>query len=203
MTMPKALKVATYSRVSTDDKGQNPQVQVEELRRYCAARGWVIAHEIIDHGYSGGTDDRPGLKKLLKIVKSREVDAVVVVKLCRLFRSLKHLIATLEDWQALGIVFCATADAVDYSTPSGRLFAQILGCLGEFEKSLLRERTMMGLAYARSQGKTLGRPKKRDDAAILGLRKEGLSYSQIQERLGVSRPSIHRALKAAGTKSPV
>lgn len=194
--MNATLKVATYSRVSTDDKGQNPQVQVAELRRYCLARGWTIAHEIVDHGYSGGTDDRPGLKKLLKLVKSREVDAVVVVKLDRLFRSLKHLVTTLEDWQASGIIFCATADAVDYSTPSGRLFAQILGCLAEFEKSLLRERTMMGLAYARSQGKTLGRPKKRNDVAILKLRDSGLTYTQIEKELGCERSAIYRALKA-------
>src|SRR5689334_7941120 len=101
----KLVKVATYSRVSTDDKGQKPEIQVDELRRYCEARGWVIIHEIIDHGYSGGTDDRPGLKKLMKMVKSREVDAVVVVKLDRLFRSLKHLVTTLGEWKALGIVF--------------------------------------------------------------------------------------------------
>ncbi len=195
------LRVVTYSRVSTDDKGQNPQVQVAELQRFCAARGWTITHELVDHGYSGGTDDRPGLKKLMKLVKSREVDGVVVVKLDRLFRSLKHLVTTLDDWQALGIVFCATADAVDYSTPGGRLFAQILGCLAEFEKSLLVERTKMGLEHARRQGKRLGRPKKRDDVAIMNLRREGLSYSQIQKRLGVSRPAIHRAIKATGTKT--
>lgn len=200
--MTKVLRVTTYSRVSTDDKGQKPEVQVSELRRYCEARGWIIVQEIVDHGYSGGTDDRPGLKKLMNLVKRREVDAVVVVKLDRLFRSLKHLVTTLDEWQALGVIFCATADAVDYSTPGGRLFAQILGCLAEFEKSLLRERTMMGLAYARSQGKKLGRPKKRDDEAILKLRREGFSYTQIQKKLGVSRPAIHRALKSTGTKTP-
>lgn len=189
------LKVATYSRVSTDDKGQNPQIQVEELRRYCNARGWEIAHEIVDHGYSGGTDDRPGLKQLMKLVNSRKVDAVVVVKLDRLFRSLKHLVTTLEDWQALGVLFCATADAVDYSTPGGRLFAQILGCLAEFEKSLLRERTMMGLAHARRQGKRLGRPQLHDPAKIRRLRSEGMSYSAISKALKVPVGSIARALK--------
>ena len=199
--MAKDLVVATYSRVSTNDKGQNPDIQVKELQRYCTARGWIIEHEIVDHGYSGGTDDRPGLKQLLKLVSTRQVDAVVVVKLDRLFRSLKHLVTTLDQWQSTGVMFCATADAVDYTTPSGRLFAQILGCLGEFEKSLLRERTMMGLSYARSHGKILGRPKKRDDHEILKLRAEGLSYTQIQKHLGTSRPSIHRAIKAGGTKT--
>jgi DNA invertase Pin-like site-specific DNA recombinase len=199
--MSKPLKVATYSRVSTDDKGQNPEVQAHDLRRYCEARGWTIAHEIVDHGYSGGSDKRPGLKKLMDLAKAREIDVVVTVKLDRIFRSLKNLIVLLDEWQALGVEFVATRDSIDYTTPSGRLFAQILGSLAEFEKSLLRERTLMGLAFARSQGKKLGRPKKRDDAAILSLHREGLSYSQIQKRLGVSRPAIHRALKAAGTKT--
>lgn len=195
--MKAPLHVLTYSRVSTDDKGQRPEVQRDELRRFCAARDWEIAEEIIDHGYSGGTDDRPGLKKLLKMVRSRQVDAVVVVKLDRLFRSLKHLVATLDEFQALGVLFCATADAIDYSTPSGRLFAQILGCLAEFEKSLLIERTKMGLAYARSQGKRLGRPSKHDPEVIRQLRASGLSYRAIQKKLGVSMGSITHALHGA------
>lgn len=199
--MSTPLNVATYSRVSTDDKGQRPEIQVNELRRYCAAREWNVTHEIVDHGYSGGTDDRPGLKKLLRLVKSREVDIVVVVKLDRLFRSLKHLVTTLDEWQALGVIFCATADAVDYSTPGGRLFAQILGCLAEFEKSLLRERTMMGLAHARSLGKTLGRPQLHDPEEIRRLRASGMSYSAIGKALKVPVGSIARALKGNARKT--
>lgn len=192
------MRVATYSRVSTSDKGQNPEVQGAELRRYCSARGWEIAEEIIDEGYSGGTDQRPGLKRLLGLVHSREVDGVVVVKLDRLFRSLKHLVTTLEDFQALGVQFVATKDNVDYTTPAGRLFVQILGSLAEFEKSLLRERTMMGLEHARRSGKTLGRPKTRDDTGIAALRAQGMSYTAIQKRLGCERSAVYRALRAVG-----
>lgn len=159
-------RVLTYSRVSTSNKDQNPEVQFHELRRYCAARGWEVVDEIVDHGFTGSTDNRPGLKRLLALVRERRVDVVVVVKMDRLFRSLKHLVATLEEWQALGVQFVATKDNIDYTTPSGRLFAQILGSLAEFEKSLLIERTRMGLDHARAMGKTLGRPKKRDDEAI-------------------------------------
>ncbi len=190
------MQVVTYSRVSTSDKGQNPLVQRDELRRYCSARGWTVVQEIVDHGYSGSTDDRPGLKRLFLLVARREVDAVAVVKLDRLFRSLRHLVRTLEEWQALGVVFCATADAVDYSTPGGRLFAQILGCLAEFERSLLQERTRAGLAYARAQGRTLGRPKTRDDERILALRADGLTYRAIQVALGCSRGAVYRAVTA-------
>lgn len=189
------MKVATYSRVSTSHHNQNPEVQVHELRRYCEARGWTIAHEIVDHGFSGGTDSRPGLKQLFNLVRERKIDVVVVVKMDRLFRSLKHLVTTLEEWQATGVQFVATKDNIDYTTPAGRLLAQILGSLAEFEKSLLIERTMLGLEHARRQGKKLGRPKMRDDEKIKALRGQGLSYTAIQKQLGVSRGAISRALQ--------
>ena len=83
------MNVATYSRVSTNKCEQKPEVQVHELRRYCKARKLKITHEIVDRA-KGGTDDRQGFKQLLKLVRAREVDAVVVVKLDRLFRSLKQ-----------------------------------------------------------------------------------------------------------------
>ncbi len=201
-----SLRVATYSRVSTAHHDQNPEIQVNELRRYCLARSWTITHEIVDHGYTGANDQRPGLKELLQLVRSREVDVVVVVvvKLDRLFRSLKHLVTVLDELNELNIQFIATKDNVDYSTPSGRLFVQVLGSLAEFEKSLLRERTLMGLQHARSIGKRLGRPPTSDREAIVKLREQGLTYTEIQNRLGVSRGAIYRTLKlgaALGTVS--
>lgn len=191
----KKFLVATYSRVSTSHHGQNPDVQIHDLRRYCQARDWSIAHEIVDHGFGGGTDSRPGLKRLLALVRAREVDGVAVVKLDRLFRSLKHLVTTLEEFQALGVQFVAVRDNVDYTTPAGRLFVQMLGSLAEFEKSLLRERTMMGLSHARAQGKRLGRPPCHDKAKIIRLRAEGLSYREIARNLGVAMGTITKAIR--------
>lgn len=193
------MRVVTYSRVSTDDKGQNPTIQVNELSRYCQARGWSIRDEIIDHGYSGGSDSRPGLQKLLKLARSRKIEGVVVVKLDRLFRSLKHLVTTLDEFQALGIIFVATRDNVDYSTPSGRLFVQILGSLAEFEKSLLRERTILGLEHARRSGKQLGRPRRGPYEAIIALRAKGHSHSEIKKILNCSKGAICRALSTPKT----
>jgi DNA invertase Pin-like site-specific DNA recombinase len=190
------VKVATYSRVSTTKREQKPEVQVQELRRYCKARGFKIAHEITDRA-RGGTDDRPGLKELLRLVRAREVDAVVVVKLDRLFRSLKHLVNTLSEFEALGVKFIATRDQVDMTTPAGRMFVQILGSLGEFERELIRERILLGLDYARTQGKRLGRPKQNDDLAVISLRQKGLSYQAIERRLGVSKGAVCRALQSS------
>ena len=181
--------------MSTQKREQKPEVQVGELRRYCKARGFKIAHEITDRA-RGGTDDRPGLKELMRLVRAREVDAVAVVKLDRLFRSLKHLVNALSEFEALGVKFIATRDQVDMTTPAGRMFVQILGSLGEFERALIRERILLGLDYARRQGKRLGRPKVNDDQAVRKLRSEGLSYQTIQRRLGVSKGAVCRALQS-------
>jgi len=189
-------KVVVYSRVSTS-RDQSPAAQIAELRRFCEARGWEVYREITDHGYSGGTDARPGLKELLALVRSREIDIVVVTKLDRLFRSLRHLVTVLEEFAALGIVFTATRDSIDWSTPSGRMFAQVLGALGEFERSLIRERTMAGLAHARAQGKRLGRPSRGLENEIWRLRSQGASYRAIRKQLEVSMGSIRRALATA------
>ena len=139
----------------------------------------------------------------MTLVRSREIDAVVVVKMDRLFRSLKHLITTLDEWEALGVLFIATKDNVDYTTPSGKLFVQVLGSLAEFEKALIRERTMMGLAHAVANGKILGRPRIHDPKEIIKLRQSGLSYRKIQQQLGCSSGAINRALTSASQSGPV
>ncbi len=189
--------------MSTAHHDQKPEVQVEELRRYCEARGWTITHEIVDHGYSGRTETRPGLKQLFSLVRAREVDCVVVVKLDRLFRSLKHLVTTLEELQELKVLFVATKDNIDYSTASGRLFVQVLGSLSEFEASLTRERVLLGLAHARAKGKRLGRPPKGHEDEIRRLRAQGATYRTIRKSLRCGMGSIRRALKGAPkTSSP-
>ena len=187
--------------MSTQKREQKPEVQVGELRRYCKARGFKIAHEITDRA-RGGTDDRPGLKELMRLVRAREVDAVAVVKLDRLFRSLKHLVNTLSEFEALGVKFIATRDQVDLTTPAGRMFVQILGSLAEFERELIRDRILLGLDHARRSGKQLGRPRKNDYAAVKKLRGEGLSYQAIERKLSLSSGAVWRALQPLAKKSP-
>lgn len=188
------MKVAIYARVSTRDK-QDPDTQVRELKRYCVARGLKIAFTITDKA-SGSITDRPGLNQILELVRQRKIDGVVVLKLDRLFRSLKNLIQTLEEFEALKVKLIAVRDQVDMTTPSGRLFIQVIGALGEFERELIRERVILGLENAKAKGIKLGRPKSTPkETEIKKLRKQGLSYQAIQSKLHTSKGAVWRALQ--------
>jgi DNA invertase Pin-like site-specific DNA recombinase len=150
-----SLRAAVYARVSTFD--QEPENQLQELRRYLAARGWV-GSEYIDRGVSGAKDRRPGLDALLRDAKLRRFDVVVCWRLDRLGRNLKHLITLLDELQSLGVAFVSLAEGIDATTPAGKLQMHILGAIAEFERERIRERVLAGLRRARAQGKRLGRP---------------------------------------------
>lgn len=197
----KPIKIVTYTRVSTNDKGQNPEVQIAELKRYCLSRDWPIEEEIVDHGFSGGTDQRPGLKHLMSLVRADKVDIVVVTKLDRMARSLKHLIAILDEFTSRNVLFVSIGDQIDLGTASGRLMLHIIAAFAEFERALVRDRTIAGLIFAKNSGVILGRPKTRPDDLIISLREQGLSYTQIQKQIGCTRSAIYRALKAISKTS--
>jgi DNA invertase Pin-like site-specific DNA recombinase len=137
----------------------------------------------------------------MQLARCRKVNTIIVSKLDRLARSLRHLLGLLDEFNSLGVTFVSVGDQIDMSTPSGRFMTHILGAFGEFERAMIRERTLRGLEHARRKGKRLGRPRIRNDAAILALRAQGLSYTAIQNRLGISRGAIFRATRAV-SKSP-
>lgn len=189
-------RVVIYARCSTT-RDQKPEVQLAELRSYCKAREWIIVEEIVDHGYSGTNADRPGLRNLLKLVRERKVDVVAVLKLDRLFRSLKHLVLIVDEFEELNVEFVSVKDQLDLTTSAGRLLRNLLACFAEFEAALIRERTLIGLDHAVSIGKKLGRPQENDIEAIKKLRTQGLSYRNIAKQLNCSMGAVCRALKAA------
>lgn len=119
-------RVALYARVSTLH-GQDPELQLRELREYAAARGWSRAGEYIDTGISGAKESRPQLNRLMADAHRRKFDAVLVWKLDRFGRSLRHLVNALAELEARGIAFVSLRDNLDLSTPSGRLMFQIIG----------------------------------------------------------------------------
>lgn len=152
-------RVALYARVSTHNGQQDPEMQLTELREYAARRDLIVAGEYVDH-VSGSKDSRPSLNRLMADAHSRKFDAVLVWKIDRWGRSLKHIVVSLADLDAYGVAFVSLRDNLDLSTPSGRLMMQLLGAMAEFERSLIQERVRAGLQNARAKGKILGRPLK-------------------------------------------
>ena len=190
--MTTALRAALYARVSTTD--QTAENQLLELRRYCEARGWTIA-EYIDHGVSGSKERRPALDRLTADARRRRFDVLVVWRLDRLGRNLKHLITFLDELAALGIAFTSLNEGIDTTTPAGRLQLHLLAAIAEFERSRIVERVRAGMARARKEGKRLGRKPHRvtdDDLA----RVAHLSQHQAASVLGIPRSVLQRARSA-------
>ena len=146
------MRAAVYARVSTFD--QEPENQLAELRRYAGARDWPL-HEYVDKGVSGAKDRRPALDTLLADARRRRFDVLVVWRLDRLGRNLKHLITLLEELQALGIAFVTLGESIDTTTPAGRLQLHLLGAFAQFDRERIRERVTAGLQRARAQGTRL------------------------------------------------
>ena len=194
-------RVGLYARVSTSN-GQDPEMQLRELREYAERRGWQIAGVYVDSGVSGAKDSRPALNRLMNDAKQCLIDAVLVWKLDRFGRSLRHLVNALADLEALGIAFVSLRDNLDLTTPTGRLMFQIIGAMAEFERALIQERVRAGLRNARAKGIRLGRPRVFvSDSKIDGLRASGASWRTIALELGVGLGTVYRTVSAR-SKSP-
>jgi DNA invertase Pin-like site-specific DNA recombinase len=169
-------------------------MQLAELREYAAHRGWTISGEYVDEGISGTMESRPQLNRLMADAHRRSFDAVLVWKIDRFGRSLKHLVNALADLSAYGVAFVSLRDNLDLSTPAGRLMFQMVGAFAEFEKSLIQERVRAGLRNARAKGKRLGRPPAVVDISELDrLRASGLGWRTVAKKLGVGVGTVVRA----------
>ena len=143
-------RAAIYARVSTLD--QEPENQLAELRRYVAARSWPEATEYVDKGVSGAKDRRPALDRLITDAKRRGFDVLVVWRLDRLGRNLRHLVTLLDELHVVGVSFVSLGEGIDCTTPAGRLQLHVLAALAEFERARIAERVAAGLAQARRTG---------------------------------------------------
>jgi len=185
------MRAAIYGRVSTADKGQDVTMQTRELRDYCQRRQWEVVGEYTDT-CSGSKDSRPSLDKLMTDARRRRFDIVLVWKLDRFGRSLKHLVNALSEFESLGVAFASLQDALDLTTPQGRLMFGIIASMAEFERSLIQTRVRSGMANARSKGKRLGRPSVAVDAAqMYRMRDAGASVREIARQMGVSIGTVH------------
>jgi len=153
------MKAAIYARVSTVD--QKCEMQLRELREYCGRRDWQIAGDYVDIGWSGTKASRPELDRLMRHAVEHRFDCVVVWKLDRFGRSVLNLVESLNRLASAGVRFIATTQSIDTdeSNPTSKLLLYILAAVAEFEREMIRERAVAGLANARHRGKQLGRRK--------------------------------------------
>ena len=198
---PKKPKVALYARVSTTD--QKADLQLDGLRNLIEQRGWALAGEYLDDGFSGSRDRRPALDTLMADARRGKFNVVAVWRFDRFGRSLRHLVTALDEFRDLGVGFVSQQDAIDTATASGRMMFAVIGAMAQFEAELIRERTVAGLASARRRGAKLGRPRARFDLdKAVELRGDGLSYERVAAALGVSVGTIHGAISRLQKTSP-
>ena len=185
--------VALYARTSRPD--QQPETQMLALRRYAEARG-LEARECIDAAVSGAKTSRPAFDEMMRAARRRDIDGIVVQKLDRLGRNLRHLLNILGELEALGVQLVALDDGLDTTTPVGRLFFQIRASFAEYERALIVERTQAGLDRARREGRLVGRRAIDGEAVarVRRMRAAGRSLRQIAGVLNTSEASVRRAL---------
>jgi DNA invertase Pin-like site-specific DNA recombinase len=197
------VKLTLYARVSTHN-GQDPELQLRELREYCKRRGCELVGEFVDIGISGAKDSRPELNRLMAEAHKRRFDAVAVWRFDRFARSVSHLLRALETFRSLDIEFISLSEQMDTSTPTGKMVFTVLGAVAELERSLIAERVRAGLRNARAKGKTLGRPKSDvDHAEVRRLRAQGASWRVIGRNLGVSATTAFYAGQTSVCKTLV
>ena len=151
------LKVAIYARVSTLDQSINTQLLL--LREYCQRQGFRDVVEYADRGFSGKDDRRPQFEKLLSDLREDKINCVVVYKLDRIGRSVRHLICLFEEFRARKVEFISLTQNINTTTPEGKMFWLMLCVFSQYERELIVARTISGLERARKEGKILGRPK--------------------------------------------
>lgn len=197
MTITK--RAALYVRVSTDDQSVDSQIQ--ELHKIAAGRGWQIVETYSDAGTSGTKrrDQRPGLNRMLKDASSGRFDVVMAFAIEWLGRSLLDLLGTFQHLEACKTDVFIDKQAIDTTTPMGRLLFHITGAFAEFERALVISRVKAGLTRARKEGKRLGRPPMpphKERAICKALERGDKGIPEIAAEYGVGSGTVQR-IKAA------
>jgi DNA invertase Pin-like site-specific DNA recombinase len=194
----KPKRAALYLRVSTD--GQTVDNQRLALELVCEQRGWQMVQAYSDNGISGGKgrNQRPGLDALLQDASRGRFDVVMAWALDRLGRSLLDLLDTLGELEAAGVALVLHEQAIDTTTPAGRMFFQITGAFAEFERAMIRSRVRAGLDRAKARGVRLGRPRTwaKVETAIRTRLAAGEGVKKVAKAVGVGNGTVSR-IKAA------
>ena len=194
----RAKRVALYARVSTLDKGQDPQTQLDQLRDYAQRRNFEVMGEFIDYA-SGTTQDRVQYKLMMEAARKRKLDVVLVWRYDRFARSTQALVNAMKEFQSMGIDFISYQENIDTTTPTGELIFHVMASLAQFESSLISQRVKAGMARAKAQGKRISRPTISMDRQneIFDLQTQGLSMNKISKQLGIAYGTVYNYLSKA------
>lgn len=192
--------IAIYVRVSS--KQQDAASQLPDLQRWAGAFGDRPAKWYRDK-FTGKTMDRPGWSKLQRDIDAGKVDRVVVWRLDRLGRTAKGLTALFDDLPRKGVGLVSLRDGLDLATPAGRLMANVLASVAQYETEIRAERVLAGQAKAKAAGKSWGGSRagrlltvtKEQVAAIVRMHGEGIAKAKIARAAGVSRPTVYRVIE--------
>jgi len=194
------MRVGLYARVSKDDASQDPLNQLLPLRAFCEQRGWKVYREYTDRAGAADLRGRGAWRQMLEDAERNRFTVLLVWKLDRAFRSTLHAADSLNRLQGYGVALkTLTEEWADGTTPAGALMRTILVAFAEFEREQIRARTRLGVARARTQGRSIGRPHRLNGEfeAIHGDVLAGvISRREAARRLGVSPRTIGRALVA-------
>jgi DNA invertase Pin-like site-specific DNA recombinase len=197
----KPKRAAFYLRVSTD--GQTVSNQRLALDTVCEQRGWSVTQIYSDNGVSGakGRTQRPGLDEMLKDASRGRFDVVLAWSLDRLGRSLVDLLDTLNELEAAGVALVLQQQAIDTTSPAGRMFFQVTGAFAEFERAMIRSRVRAGLDRARARGVRLGRPRTgaKIETVIRARLANGEGIKKVAKAVGVGNGTVARIKTAMAT----
>jgi DNA invertase Pin-like site-specific DNA recombinase len=192
------MRVAFYVRVSTIK--QSVELQLRDLESVARRSAWDVVTVFHDQGVSGATkrEGRSGLDELMKAAIRKEFDMIAIWSIDRLARSTLELFNTMSDLYEKKIDLYVHKQAVDTSTPSGRMMWQLLGVFAEFERAVIQERVKAGIQNARLNGVRLGRPKISSEtvARIMELRSQGMGMLKIARTLKVGTSQVQRACQS-------
>ena len=187
---------ALYARTSTVD--QHPESQLIQLREIAAQRGFEVVATYCDHGISGAKARRPGIAAMMREGRRGRFSVILTAAFDRLARSTRNFLAIIDEAEAANIQIISAREAVDTSTPTGRMFVTMLGCIAEMEKSFIRERIKAGMHRRKLEGLPVGRqPLNIDHDAVVADRLGGMSLTETAKRHGISRASVVRFVREA------
>lgn len=187
---------AIYCRTSTSKQETGLESQKRALIEYCKNR-LILDYKIYeDEGISGTKEKRPALDQILKDIEDNKIESVLVYSFSRMARSTKHLLNILDFFRTKNVSFVSITENIDTKSTYGKLFYTIIASISELERELIVERVKNGIANARSKGKRIGRPKKRNSKLILELHKLGYTQRKIAKLADCGLASVWREISA-------